>query len=164
MTIPRTWGLVTLGLLLASGPSAVAQERASEEREVVAVAEAALAAISDEDMVALTDLMIDEAITFSVSERGGRLSYAARTRAEQRTRNATRDIVERGFDAQVRMAGGVATVWLPYDLYIDGDWSHCGVDVFTLVRLDDEWRIASMGWSVEQPPACEPHPAGPPGS
>ena len=74
MIIPSTREFVTLGLLLASGPSAVAQERASEEREVVAVAEAALAAISDEDMVALTDLMIDEAITFSVSERGGRLS------------------------------------------------------------------------------------------
>jgi hypothetical protein len=53
-------------------------------------------------------------------------------------------------------------VWLPYDLYLDGKWSHCGVDVFTLVRQEGAWRIATMAWSAEQPPVCEPHPDGPP--
>jgi hypothetical protein len=56
----------------------------------------------------------------------------------------------------------LATVWLPYDLYVDGAWSHCGVDVFSLLRVDDEWKILTMGWTVEQPPACDGHPDGPP--
>ena len=55
-------------------------------------------------------------------------------------------------------------VWLPYDLYVDGEWSHCGVDTFTLVHTEAGWRIASMAWSVGQPPACQPHPDGPPGN
>ena len=155
---------MALGLLLVSSPCAVAQESGSDEQEVLAVAEAALAAISDEDMLALTDLMVDEAVMFSVSERGSSSSYSVRTRAEERAQNFTRDLLERGFDAQVQVAGRVATVWLPYDLHIDGDWSHCGVDIFTLLRVAEEWRIASMAWSTEQPPACQPHPAGPPGS
>ena len=44
---------------------------------------------------------------------------------------------------------------MPYDFYIDGKWSHCGVDAFTMLKSDGRWRIASLSWSVEQPPACE---------
>ena len=39
---------------------------------------------------------------------------------------------------------------------------HCGVDVFTLLKSEGGWRIATLVWSVEQPPACQRHPAGPP--
>jgi hypothetical protein len=53
-------------------------------------------------------------------------------------------------------------VWMPYDLYMDGTWSHCGADVFTLVKSGTAWRIATLAWSAEQPPVCEKHPAGPP--
>ena len=60
------------------------------------------------------------------------------------------------------VSGGVAMVWMPYDLYVNGAWSHCGADVFTLVKSGGAWRIASMAWSAEQAPVCEKHPAGPP--
>ena len=130
--------------------------------EALATAAAALEAISQEDMVALTDLMIEEAVIVPVRERDGATTYAVRTRAEERSRPMRSDIMERGFDAEVRIAGPMAMVWLPYDLYIDGEWSHCGVDVFTLLRIEGRWRIATMAWSVEQPPACKRHPDGPP--
>ena len=35
-------------------------------------------------------------------------------------------------------------------------------DQFTLIRTATGWRIAAMAWTIEQPPACEPHPDGPP--
>jgi hypothetical protein len=60
------------------------------------------------------------------------------------------------------VSGPVAMVWLPYDFYSDGKWSHCGVDLFTFLKADGRWRIATLVWSVEQPPACAPHPDGPP--
>jgi len=133
-----------------------------EAAAALEVAHAALAAISREDMVAFTDLMIDEALVLPVSERNGTVRYAASTRAAERARTFDVDIVERGFDPTVHVAGGVASVWLPYDLYIDGAWSHCGVDTFTMVRVGDAWRIASLAWTVEQPPQCSRHPDGPP--
>lgn len=55
-------------------------------------------------------------------------------------------------------------MWLPYDIYRNGEWSHCGVDAFILLRTGDGWRIASMAWTIEQPPDCRPHPDGPPSS
>ena len=45
---------------------------------------------------------------------------------------------------------------------LDGEWSHCGVDAFTLVRIEGDWKISSLAWSIEQPPACRQHPDGPP--
>ena len=130
-----------------------------EETAVLAVADAALDAITAEDMVALTNLMIDEAISVPTNAQG----ISVRTRQYWLDTPLPGDIVERGFDPVVRVSGTIASVWYPYDLYLDGEWSHCGVDVFTMARTpDDGWRIVALGWSAEQPPDCEEHPDGPP--
>ena len=128
---------------------------------VIAVADSALAAITRGDVIAFTDLMVPEAVMFPTSTRDGVTTYRVRTREAQRT-GALSGIVERGFNPQALVSGGVAMVWMPYDLYINGAWSHCGADVFTLVKSEGRWRIASLAWSAEQPPVCEKHPSGPP--
>lgn len=126
--------------------------------------DAALAAISREDFVALTDLMIEEAVFFPTVTRDGVDRYSVRTRAAQRAAATDVDFVERGFDPEIRISGPIASVWLPYDLYLDGKWSHCGVDTFILVRVEGTWKIATMAWSAVQPPECTAHPDGAPGS
>jgi len=140
---------------------AIAQDNA-EHKAVIAVAESALAAITRGDMTAFTDLMLSEAVLFSTSTRDGVSRYRLRTRAEQRAAPMNSKVTERGFRPEARVNGPLAMVWYPYDLYLDGKWSHCGVDVFTLIKNDGQWRIATMSWSAEQPPACEKHPDGPP--
>jgi ketosteroid isomerase-like protein len=139
-----------------------AQQAPDARAEVRAVADSALAAISRKDFPALAAMMLDEGRTFSVREREGQIRYASRTRAEQAAGTFEGTIAERGFDPVVHVSGALAVVWMPYDLYRNGTWSHCGVDAFTLLRVEGRWRIATMAWSVEQPPACAKHPAGPP--
>jgi hypothetical protein len=152
---------IALGVTHATvAPPALAQAAANDSARVLAVVEAALDAITRGDMIAFTDLMVDEATTFRVA--AGRPGYGVRTRAETRTRSQPQMVTERGFDATVHVSGPLAVVWLPYDLYRDGAWSHCGVDTFILVQTESGWKIASMAWSIEQPPACRPHPAGAP--
>lgn len=161
MRLPRATGLLLLLLSAVGIPgSGDAQTPQDESARVLATAEAALEAITAGDQVAFTDLMIDEALMFPVGERDGETNYTPRSRAETRERGFGGDIIERGFDAEVRVSGPVAMVWLPYDLYVDGEWSHCGVDVFTMMNIDDAWKISSMSWSVLQPPDCEAHPEG----
>lgn len=156
--------IVALSVALGLGPvTARAQATAPDAAAAIAVADSALAAISRGDFVALTDLMIDEAVAYSVRERDGQVRHQARTRAEERATRTERRIAERGFRPQVLVSGRLAVVWMPYDLYLDGRWSHCGVDAFTMLKLSAGWRIASMSWSVDQPPVCERHPSGPPG-
>lgn len=154
---------VQLVAVLLSVPPALAAQRApGDSAAAIAVADSALAAITRGDFVALTDLMVDQAMTFSVRMRNGQVVYAARTRVEQRAATSQQKITERGFAPSALVSGRLAMVWVPYDLYRDGQWSHCGVDLFTMLRLESGWRIATMAWSVEQPPACQRHPDGPP--
>ena len=149
--------------VVVCAPVSGAAERASEpEAAVLAVADAALEAISSEDFVAFTDLMIEDAMLYGAGLRDGNEVVIVRNRAGERSQVAPGDILERGFDPTVMVSGSVAMAWYPYDLWVDGEWQHCGVDVFTLVKAGDGWRIASMAFSMEQPPACSMHPDGPP--
>jgi hypothetical protein len=155
-------GSYTLILALSGLFSHEAVAQSSDARAaVVAIADSALAAITRGDVVALTDLMVSEAVMFPTSTRDGVTTYRVRTREAQRAAPIV-GVIERGFKPEAWVSGGVAMVWMPYDLYVNGAWSHCGADVFTLVKSNGKWRIASLAWSAEQPPVCEKHPAGPP--
>jgi len=41
----------------------------------------------------------------------------------------------------IKIDGGLAIVWTPYQFYIGQTFSHCGVNSFQLVKLDGEWKI-----------------------
>lgn len=148
-----------IALALAGGTTPVAGQSAEEVRAaVLAVADSALDAITRGDPHRLAELMLPEGLPLPVRDT---TRYSVRGRDEVREQRMA-GIVERGFDPIVQVAGALATVWLPYDLYSRGEWSHCGVDAFTLVRHDGAWRIALLSWTIQQPPGCEPHPDGPP--
>ena len=161
MTHPRRTRLAIAALFLGAAALDARAQAPDARAAVIALADSALAAITRGDVGALTDLMIPEAVMYPTSTRGGVTTYRVRTREAQRSA-PIQGVVERGFRPEATVNGGVAMVWFPYDLYLNGAWSHCGVDVFTLVKADGKWRIASMAWSAEQPPVCEKHPAGPP--
>jgi len=161
-TIPGLTIAALATIALIQPASLTAQDASAERAAAVAVADAALAAISRGDLGALTDLMLPEAILFPTSTSNGVTRYGARTRAQQRDAPMNASVTERGWSPEVRVNGPLAVVWYPYDLYRDGTWSHCGVDAFTLIKYEGHWRIATMAWSAEQPPVCSKHPDGPP--
>ncbi len=41
----------------------------------------------------------------------------------------------------IKIDGDLASVWTPYKFYLGKTFSHCGVDVFTLMRTPDGWKI-----------------------
>jgi len=51
---------------------------------------------------------------------------------------------ERIWDTEVRVDGGLASVWTKYAFYRGEQFSHCGVDVFELVRRPDGWKIVHL--------------------
>ena len=54
---------------------------------------------------------------------------------------------ERYWDAVVLTDGNIASVWAPYDFFSNGKFSHCGVDLFYLVKENKEWKIAHFGYT-----------------
>lgn len=43
--------------------------------------------------------------------------------------------------AAVNTDGSLASVWTPYKFYFNGNFSHCGVNSFQLLRTKDGWKI-----------------------
>lgn len=41
----------------------------------------------------------------------------------------------------IKIDGPLALVWTPYNFFYKGKFSHCGVDCFVLVRINNEWKI-----------------------
>jgi hypothetical protein len=41
----------------------------------------------------------------------------------------------------IKIDGPLAAVWTPYQFYLNGQFSHCGVNSFQLVRLNGQWKI-----------------------
>jgi hypothetical protein len=41
----------------------------------------------------------------------------------------------------IKIDGDLASVWAPYKFYLGDKFSHCGVDVFQLMKTIDGWKI-----------------------
>ncbi|MBS4070655.1 MAG: nuclear transport factor 2 family protein [Algoriphagus sp.] len=48
---------------------------------------------------------------------------------------------ERILDYQIKVDGTMASAWTPYRFYVNGNFSHCGVNSFQLVKMADGWKI-----------------------
>jgi len=53
-------------------------------------------------------------------------------------------IEERIHNPLVRIDHDLAVVWASFDFLVDGKVDHCGTDLFSLVRTDGKWLIASV--------------------
>lgn len=53
-------------------------------------------------------------------------------------------LVEPIWNIQVQRDGVFAQVWADYALYVDGKFSHCGVDAFQLAEIDGSWKIMAI--------------------
>ncbi len=48
---------------------------------------------------------------------------------------------ERILDYQIKVDGTMASAWTPYRFYANGNFSHCGVNSFQLVKMAEGWKI-----------------------
>lgn len=51
------------------------------------------------------------------------------------------DADERITFGAVHIDGPMASVWTPYEFFFKGNFSHCGVNSFQLVRINGVWKI-----------------------
>lgn len=48
---------------------------------------------------------------------------------------------ERIVFGDIKIDGDLASVWAPYQFYLGDKFSHCGVDVFSLLKTAEGWKI-----------------------
>jgi len=53
-------------------------------------------------------------------------------------------LFEKLLDYTIQIDGPLAHVWTPYEFYVNGKLSHCGVNSFTLFKEKDTWQIVHI--------------------
>jgi hypothetical protein len=147
---------LVFALCAAAVTSASSQSTAPnpDETAILALVDRFMLAVADRDPAQMTAIRLEGG--FNVVERpaptGGTL--VTRRVFTPNNPNRTAEYRERYWDPIVHVRGSIAVVWTPYEFWIDGKTSHCGIDVFDLMKEQGDWKIANMMWTVE-PEACE---------
>jgi hypothetical protein len=53
-------------------------------------------------------------------------------------------IEERLTGWQCLLDGGIAAIWTPYEFYVEGKFTHCGVDSWQMMKVQGEWKITQL--------------------
>ena len=51
------------------------------------------------------------------------------------------DLDERFTISKILVDGNMASVWVPYQFYYKGNFSHCGINSFQLAKINNDWKI-----------------------
>ncbi|WP_324828405.1 hypothetical protein [Qipengyuania zhejiangensis] len=57
------------------------------------------------------------------------------------------------WEPTILVRGNIAVVWAEYSFDIEDGRSHCGIDVFNLMKIDDAWKVTGIQYTVE-PETC----------
>ena len=88
----------------------------------------------------VTNIEKDGSTTHAVFDNDSSIS-------KRMNKNNPDEFRERYWDAKIITDGNIASVWAPYDFYLNGLFSHCGVDLFYLVKDNGNWQIAHFGYT-----------------
>jgi len=126
-----------------------------EEAAILAVIDRFMDAISTNDSALMAELRIEGGSTIVArpGPAGSDGPVVTRRVFTPSTNSRPGTSRERYWDPVVHVRGGIAVVWTPYEFWADGKSSHCGIDVFDLMKDKGVWKIANAMWTVE-PDAC----------
>lgn len=124
-------------------------------KEPLQVAHNFFAALEKGDSTSFRALFVPNAMVYTVREKDGLPVVGSRSPFKDSFRPGT--VIKERMKAtgvEARVHGQMAVLWVPYNLWVNDVFSHCGIDVFTLVNTTEGWRIASLSYSIEKE-GCE---------
>ena len=121
-----------------------------DKKEVLAIAQQFFDALEKGDTTTLRSLYLNDARNFFVQEKDTKISEGSRSPKSFRA-DKDRVVRERFIKGgvEVMVHNRIAMVWGSYNLWINDQFSHCGVDAFTLLKTDTGWKISSLSYSME---------------
>jgi hypothetical protein len=149
--------LMACGQQPALSPPQAAGHQSDEEAVVLATMDRYMHVISANDLAAMNAMQTPDGMTYRARltpEGGPAIVGQPNSYWVDPARDDGRVVRERYWSPTVLIRGPIALVWAPYEFWVDGKTSHCGVDVFDFLKIDGEWRVSNSMWTVE-PDACD---------
>ena len=109
-------------------------------------------AIEEKDRALLESILIPGSLNISSSELPDGTAELSEMNYEMMVSALTRpgrNATERAWNETILIQGHIAVFWAPYDFHVNGQFTHCGIDSFQLVRNGNEWLISNASWTRE---------------
>ena len=147
--------LFLLILLLISINSFAQKKQSPEEKEILLKVQQFFDALEKQDTVLFKSILLTNGQVWAISEKENAAKYSMRQFSDfmKTLINPARVIQERMLSSEVKIHNRIAMAWVPYTLDISGKFSHCGVDLFTFLKTDEGWKIATAAYTIE-PEGC----------
>jgi hypothetical protein len=131
-------------MALALSSSALAAKAASsEEKAVLAPLQALLDGLAkrDKSMMA-AQLLPGGSATLMRNGKPVQLGFDAFVERLSAPGTDTRE--ERIYDPLIRIDNNIAIIWARFDFFLNGKIDHCGTDVVSLAKVNDQWLISFL--------------------
>ncbi|HVI33414.1 nuclear transport factor 2 family protein [Phenylobacterium sp.] len=146
--------LAALAIVLA-GPTAAQPPADAEQAAILAQIDRFFAAMKRQDTAGLEKLIYADGVMtiVRVAPDGSQRHVRRPVTAWLEGIRTSPDLDERIWSPTVMRRGPIAVVWAPYDIKQGGKRLHCGVDVFDMVQVEGQWKVASLMFTAE-PGSC----------
>jgi len=140
------------------------EQEQAQKKAIIATMNQYIDAINSDNRKLLAKLSKHNAMSYSVREmeNGG---YTTRERPQSYYLDINREkgpqVKERIWTPTVLVNDQIAILWAPYDYYVEGTFSHCGINAFNFIKENGHWLITNTSWSVQKS-NCEVSPLGEP--
>ena len=160
-TIRIMRALATIVVLTAVTASVSAQSADAEKDAVLKTVQTFFDTMTAQDVEGARAVLQPQGRFHAMSIRDGKPDVRAFSNEEYFAilQSSKQKMRERIWNPEVTVHGLIATMRAPYDFWIDGKLSHCGVDAFDLIKTQEGWKIAGGVYTVEN--NCAPSPLGP---
>lgn len=147
-------------MLVSTGP-ALAQSATTERDAVLKTVQTFFDTMTAKDVEGARAILQPQGRFHAIRIRDGKPDVRAFSNEEYFAdlKASKQQMRERIWEPEVRVSGLIAAVRAPYDFWLDGKFSHCGVDQFDLIKTEDGWKIAGGVYTLEA--KCPPSPLGP---
>jgi hypothetical protein len=114
-----------------------------------------LRGLNEKDPAIMGGVSMKDGLVVSHFVRDGKDIVRARTFARDLSTIAEEKdtLREVYWDPTVLMRGNIAVVWAEYSFDLNGQRSHCGIDVFNLMKIEGAWKVTGIQYTVE-PDTC----------
>jgi hypothetical protein len=115
----------------------------NEKEKIVSVVKQFFAVLESRDVKDAQKILISEGVSISLreQEKGKTVRITNFQEFMDSFSNWKDNYKEIMSNPKVLIHKGIAVLWADYKFYINGKFSHCGVDAFSLIKIDNNWKI-----------------------
>lgn len=138
--------LLLAALFWTGAQQAVSAQQVDPENEVRDLLQGFFIAMKKKDSATIQQAFHVDAVMQTVIQEGAIAKLGTNDVSDFLKRIGTSEVEldERLLAYSIQVDGLLAHAWTPYEFFVDGKFSHCGVNSFQLIRAAEGWQITHV--------------------